>query len=68
MMEELSVTMQSDVCDVEQMSEEEILACLVADTEPKFTVRPSGTPSQAMLPPQAAVLHDSRSWTGALNL
>lgn len=31
--------MQCDVCDVEQMSEEEILACLVSDTEPKFTVR-----------------------------
>lgn len=39
MMEELSVTMQCDVCDVERMSEEEILACLVSDTEPKFTVR-----------------------------
>lgn len=39
MMEELSVTMQCDACDVEQMSEEEILACLVADTEPKFPVR-----------------------------
>lgn len=31
--------MQYDVCDLEQMSEEEILACLVADMEPKFTVR-----------------------------
>lgn len=39
MMEELSVAMQYGVCDPEQMSEEEILACLVADTEPKFTVR-----------------------------
>lgn len=39
MMEELSVTIQCDVYDAEQMSEEEILACLVADTEPEFTVR-----------------------------
>lgn len=34
--------MQCDIYDMEQMSEEEILACLVADTEPKFTVRPFG--------------------------
>lgn len=39
MMEEVSVTMQCDVYNMDQMSEEEILACLVADTEPKFTVR-----------------------------
>lgn len=34
--------MQCDIYDMDQMSEEEILACLVADTEPKFTVRPFG--------------------------
>ncbi|XP_003962821.1 rab GTPase-activating protein 1-like [Takifugu rubripes] len=36
MMEDVS--MQCDIYDMDQMSEEEILACLVADTEPKFTV------------------------------
>lgn len=40
MMEDVS--MQCDIYDMDQMSEEEILACLVADTEPKFTVRPFG--------------------------
>ena len=39
MMDELPVPMQCGVCEAEQMSEEEILACLVADTEPKFPVR-----------------------------
>lgn len=39
MMEEVSVTMHYDVHDMDQMSEEEILACLVAETGPKFTVR-----------------------------
>ncbi|CAG10335.1 unnamed protein product, partial [Tetraodon nigroviridis] len=34
----MSLTLQCDMCDVEQMSEEEILACLVADTEPEFPV------------------------------
>lgn len=38
MMEEVSVVMQCDVLDMDQMSEEEILACLVAETEPIFTV------------------------------
>lgn len=42
MMEEVSTTMQCDFYDMERMSEEEILACLVADTEPKFTVRIPG--------------------------
>lgn len=40
MMEELLVAMQRSDGDVEQMSEEQILACLVADTEPTFPVRP----------------------------
>lgn len=31
--------MAYDAQVMEQMSEEEILACLVAETEPKFTVR-----------------------------
>lgn len=39
MMEEVSVMMAYDANVMEQMSEDEILACLVADTEPKFTVR-----------------------------
>ncbi|KAG8013252.1 Rab GTPase-activating protein 1-like [Nibea albiflora] len=38
MMEEVSVMMAYDASVMEQMSEEEILACLVADTGPKFTV------------------------------
>ncbi|XP_010738779.2 rab GTPase-activating protein 1-like [Larimichthys crocea] len=38
MMEEVSVMMAYDANVMEQMSEDEILACLVADTEPKFTV------------------------------
>ncbi|TKS86819.1 Rab GTPase-activating protein 1-like, isoform 10 [Collichthys lucidus] len=38
MMEEVSVMMACDAKVMEQMSEDEILACLVADTEPKFTV------------------------------
>lgn len=39
MMDELSVTMCYDAHSMEQMSEEEILACLVAETGPTFTVR-----------------------------
>lgn len=39
MMEELSVTMCYDAHSVEQMSEEEILASLVDETGPTFTVR-----------------------------
>lgn len=39
MMEEVSVMMAYDAQVMEQMSEEEILACLVAETGPKFTVR-----------------------------
>uniref|UniRef100_UPI0037E72350 rab GTPase-activating protein 1-like n=1 Tax=Semicossyphus pulcher TaxID=241346 RepID=UPI0037E72350 len=38
MMEEVSVMMAYDAQVMEQMSEEEILACLVAETGPKFTV------------------------------
>uniref|UniRef100_A0A8P4KAA9 RAB GTPase activating protein 1-like 2 n=1 Tax=Dicentrarchus labrax TaxID=13489 RepID=A0A8P4KAA9_DICLA len=38
MMEEVSVMMAYDAHVMEQMSEEEILACLVAETGPKFTV------------------------------
>uniref|UniRef100_A0A4W6E8Q4 RAB GTPase activating protein 1-like 2 n=1 Tax=Lates calcarifer TaxID=8187 RepID=A0A4W6E8Q4_LATCA len=38
MMEEVSTMMAYDAQVMEQMSEEEILACLVAETEPKFTV------------------------------
>lgn len=38
MMDELSVTMCYDAHSMEQMSEEEILACLVAETGPTFTV------------------------------
>ncbi|XP_074548449.1 rab GTPase-activating protein 1-like isoform X2 [Halichoeres trimaculatus] len=38
MMEEVSNMMAYDAQVMEQMSEEEILACLVAETEPKFTV------------------------------
>uniref|UniRef100_A0A3Q3WR41 Uncharacterized protein n=1 Tax=Mola mola TaxID=94237 RepID=A0A3Q3WR41_MOLML len=38
MMEEVSVRMPYEAHDMDQMSEEEILACLVAETEPKFTV------------------------------
>ncbi|KAM9355341.1 rab GTPase-activating protein 1-like [Pholidichthys leucotaenia] len=38
MMQEVSTVTAFDACDFEQMSEEEILACLVAETEPKFTV------------------------------
>nr|XP_046269190.1 rab GTPase-activating protein 1-like isoform X2 [Scatophagus argus] len=37
MMEEVSAMMACDAHVMEQMSEEEILACLVAETEPKFT-------------------------------
>lgn len=39
MMEEVSVMMAYDAQVMNQMSEEEILACLVAETGPKFTVR-----------------------------
>lgn len=39
MMDEMSVTMGYDAHSMEQMSEEEILACLVAETGPTFTVR-----------------------------
>lgn len=39
MMDELSVSMCYDAHSMEQMSEEEILACLVAETGPTFTVR-----------------------------
>lgn len=39
MMEEMSVMMPYDAPDMDQMSEEEILACLVAETGPNFTVR-----------------------------
>nr|XP_033499206.1 rab GTPase-activating protein 1-like isoform X1 [Epinephelus lanceolatus] len=38
MMEEVSMTMACDAHDMDQMSEDEILACLVDETEPKFTV------------------------------
>ncbi|XP_029350463.1 rab GTPase-activating protein 1-like isoform X2 [Echeneis naucrates] len=38
MMEEVSMMMAYDAQVMEQMSEEEILACLVAETGPKFTV------------------------------
>lgn len=39
MMEEMSVPKHYDAQDMELMSEEEILACLVDETESKFTVR-----------------------------
>lgn len=42
-MEEVSVRMPYEAHDMDQMSEEEILACLVAETEPKFTVRPTAS-------------------------
>ncbi|XP_047466197.1 rab GTPase-activating protein 1-like [Mugil cephalus] len=38
MMEEVSMVMAPDVHAIEEMSEEEILACLVAETGPTFTV------------------------------
>ncbi|XP_062254156.1 rab GTPase-activating protein 1-like [Platichthys flesus] len=38
MMEEVSTMMAYDAKFMEQMSEDEILACLVEETEPKFTV------------------------------
>ncbi|KAF3845054.1 hypothetical protein F7725_008217 [Dissostichus mawsoni] len=38
MMEEVSMTMAYDADTMEQMSEEEILACLAEETGPKFTV------------------------------
>ncbi|XP_059209779.1 rab GTPase-activating protein 1-like [Centropristis striata] len=38
MMEEMSVAMAYDAHAMEQMSEDEMLACLVEETEPKFTV------------------------------
>lgn len=38
-MEELSVTMCYDANSMEQMSEEELLASLVDETGPTFTVR-----------------------------
>ncbi|XP_028251520.1 rab GTPase-activating protein 1-like [Parambassis ranga] len=38
MMEEVSMAMAYDAHAIDQMSEEEILACLVEETEPKFTV------------------------------
>ncbi|XP_070712371.1 rab GTPase-activating protein 1-like [Pempheris klunzingeri] len=38
MMEEVSVMMAYDAHVMDRMSEEEVLACLVAETEPKFTV------------------------------
>lgn len=39
MMDEMSIMMPYDAPDMEQMSEEEILACLAAETGPNFTVR-----------------------------
>uniref|UniRef100_A0A3B5AIQ2 Rab GTPase-activating protein 1-like, isoform 10 n=1 Tax=Stegastes partitus TaxID=144197 RepID=A0A3B5AIQ2_9TELE len=39
MMEEMSMAMAYDANAFDQMSEEEILACLVSETEPKNTVR-----------------------------
>lgn len=39
MMEEVSTMMAYDAHVVDQMSEDEILACLVAETGPTFTVR-----------------------------
>ena len=39
MMEEVSMMMPFDDHLMEQMTEEEILACLVDETGPKFTVR-----------------------------
>lgn len=39
MMEEMSVPMHYDAQDMDLMSEEEILACLVDETDSKFTVR-----------------------------
>lgn len=38
MMEEVSMMMAYDAHVMEQMTEEEILACLVAETGPQFTV------------------------------
>ncbi|RVE57364.1 hypothetical protein OJAV_G00215520 [Oryzias javanicus] len=38
MMEEMSMVTACDARAIEEMSEEEILACLVAETEPTFTV------------------------------
>lgn len=59
--------MQCDVCDVEQMSEEEILACLVSDTELTFTVRLFllATLIENSLHPQA---HDCHSWRRGRNV
>lgn len=48
--------MQCDVHDMDQMSEEEILACLVADTEPVFTVRRSGLLWAGLDAPGAALV------------
>lgn len=39
MMEEMAMVTACDARAIEEMSEEEILACLVAETEPTFTVR-----------------------------
>lgn len=39
MMEEVSMLTSNDARAIEQMSEEEILACLVAETGPVFRVR-----------------------------
>ena len=39
MMEEMSMAMACDANFMDQMTEEEILACLVAETGPTFTVR-----------------------------
>lgn len=51
--------MQCDVYDMDQMSEEEILACLVADTEPVFTVRLSGLHWVGSDAPGAALVRGS---------
>ncbi|XP_010793324.1 rab GTPase-activating protein 1-like, isoform 10 isoform X2 [Notothenia coriiceps] len=48
MMEEVSMTMAYDADTLEQLSEEEILACLVEETGPKFTV-PSKKESRLQL-------------------
>lgn len=69
--------MQCNVYDVEQMSEEEILACLVADTEPKLTVRLlSDTDSDFVAPaggfgarqPQLDKSHESRTSVGDISI
>lgn len=67
MMEEMSLTLQCDMCDVEQMSEEEILACLVADTEPEFPVSLPGGADSDLAASAGASVHDSLSWVRAEN-